>query len=121
MEEMRIMLVDDEERFLSTTTKLLSKKGYDVLSASSGAEALEKLRIQSAHVVVLDVKMPQIGGLEVMREIKARSPKIQIILLTGRGSEKESELGLKEGAFAYILKPFEIEGLITKMKEAVGR
>ncbi len=121
MGDLRVLVVDDEEELVSTLVERLTLRGIDAEGATNGASALDRIREKDFDVVVLDVKMPKIGGLEVMREIRAKSPGVQIILLTGRGSEKESEIGLKEGAFAYILKPFEIEGLISKMKEAVGR
>ena len=68
MERIKMMLVDDEERFLKTTQKLLSKKGYDVLTANGGAEALEKLAGHNIHVVVLDVKMPGMDGIATLKE-----------------------------------------------------
>jgi CheY-like chemotaxis protein len=76
MEQMKLMLVDDEERFLTTTQKLLKKQGYDVLVAASGPEALELLEKKIIHVVVLDVKMPGMNGHEALPRIKEISPRI---------------------------------------------
>ena len=119
MEKMKMMLVDDEERFLSTTSKLLSRKGYEVATATSGSDALEKLRTQKIHVVILDVKMPGgIDGIETLREIKRHQPLTEVILLTGHGSVETSIEGMKMGAFDYLLKPIKLEELMVKLSEA---
>ena len=86
MEKMHMMLVDDEERFLITTKKLLSRKGYDVFTAISGAEALEKLRMENIHVVILDVKMPGMDGITTLKQIKKMFPMVEVIMLTGHGT-----------------------------------
>lgn len=118
MEEMKMMLVDDEERFLSTTKKLLSKKGYDVFTAISGAEALEKLRTQNIHVVILDVKMPGMDGIETLKAIKRRFPMVEVIMLTGHGTVESAVEGLKSGATDYLTKPTDVNDLIAKAEEA---
>ena len=116
--EMKMMLVDDEERFLSTTQKLLSKKGYDVLTATSGGEALEKLRTGNVHVVILDVKMPGMDGIATLREIKRQFPTIEVIMLTGHATVESAIDGLKTGATDYLMKPTDIDEIIEKAKEA---
>jgi DNA-binding NtrC family response regulator len=121
MEEMRMMLVDDEERFLSTTQKLLAKKGYEVLTASSGAEALEKLRIHNIHVVVLDVKMPGMDGIETLKAIKKTFPLVEVIMLTGHATVESAVEGLKSGATDYLMKPTDVKDLIQKAEEAFGK
>jgi DNA-binding NtrC family response regulator len=118
MEEMKMMLVDDEERFLSTTKKLLSKKGYDVYTAISGAEALEKLRTQNIHVVILDVKMPGMDGIETLKAVKRKFPMVEVIMLTGHGTVESAVEGLKSGATDYLTKPTDVNDLITKAEEA---
>jgi DNA-binding NtrC family response regulator len=118
MEEMKMMLVDDEERFLSTTQKLLSKKGYDVLTASSGAEALEKLRLHNIHVVVLDVKMPGMDGMETLKAIKKTFPLVEVIMLTGHATVESAVDGLKSGATDYLMKPTDVKDLIRKAETA---
>jgi DNA-binding NtrC family response regulator len=118
MEEMKMMLVDDEERFLSTTKKLLSKKGYDVFTAISGAEALEKLGTQNIHVVILDVKMPGMDGIETLKAIKRRFPMVEVIMLTGHGTVESAVEGLKSGATDYLTKPTDVNDLIAKAEEA---
>ena len=118
MEEMKMMLVDDEERFLSTTKKLLLRKGMEVLTATSGAEALEKLRSHSIHVVVLDVKMPGMDGIATLKEIKRQFPLVEVIMLTGHGTVESAVDGLKSGATDYLTKPADVDELIKKAEEA---
>ena len=116
--KMKMMLVDDEERFLSTTQKLLSKKGYDVLTAASGGEALEKLRTGNVHVVILDVKMPGMDGIATLREIKRQFPTVEVIMLTGHATVESAIEGLKTGATDYLMKPADIDEIIQKAEEA---
>ena len=118
MEKMRMMLVDDEERFLSTTKKLLAKKGYEVVTAASGSEALEKIRGQNIHVVVLDVKMPGMDGNATLREIKRQFPLTEVIMLTGHATMESAIDGLKSGAIDYLMKPADIEIIIQKAEDA---
>jgi len=118
MEKMRMMLVDDEERFLATTQKLLARKGYDVVTAASGAEALEKIRSQSIHVVILDVKMPGMDGNATLKEIKRQFPLTEVIMLTGHATMESAIDGLKSGAIDYLMKPTDIDEIIRKAEEA---
>ncbi len=121
MEKMKMMLVDDEERFLSTTQKLLSKKGYDVLTSDNGAEALEKLKAQNIHVVVLDVKMPGMDGIATLREIKKQFPLVEVIMLTGHATVESAVDGLKAGATDYLMKPADIDEIIKKAEDAFAK
>jgi DNA-binding NtrC family response regulator len=118
MTQMKIMLVDDEERFLETTRKLLVRKGVDVLTAVSGAEALEKLRSNPVHVVVLDVKMPGMDGIATLKEIKRQFPMIEVIMLTGHATVESAIEGLKSGATDYLMKPADIDEIMQKSREA---
>ena len=119
--QMVIMLVDDEDRFLTTTSKLIAHVGYNVLTASSGAEALEKLRMQEIHVVVLDVKMPGMDGLAALKEIKRQYPMVEVIMLTGHATVESAIDGLKSGACDYLMKPTDIPDLIQKAEAAFHR
>ena len=118
MERMKMMLVDDEERFLSTTKKLLSKKGFEVLTAASGSDALDSLETHNIHVVILDVKMPGMDGIATLKEIKRRYPLVEVIMLTGHATVESAIDGLKSGATDYLMKPTEIDALIEKAEEA---
>jgi len=121
MEKMKLMLVDDEERFLSTMCKLLEKKGYDAITAPNGSEALEKLRTHNIHVVVLDVKMPEMDGNETLRAIKRLYPMVEVIMLTGHATVESAIDGLKSGASDYLMKPTDIDDLIRKAEDAYAR
>jgi DNA-binding NtrC family response regulator len=118
MEEMKLMLVDDEERFLSTTSKLLARKGFRVFTANSGAEALENLKRHNIHVVILDVKMPGMDGIAILKEIKRSFPLVEVVMLTGHGTVESAVEGLKSGATDFLSKPMDIDELIVKAKEA---
>ena len=118
MEKMKILLVDDEERFLETTQKLLVRKGYKILTAGSGTEALQILASQTIHVVILDVKMPGMDGLEVLKQIKMLHPLVEVIMLTGHGTVESAVDGMKSGATDFLVKPTDVEILIQKAEEA---
>jgi DNA-binding NtrC family response regulator len=121
MDKMRIMLVDDEEGFLFTTKKLLERKGLHVTTAASGHEALEKMVGESVHVVILDVKMPGMDGVAVLKAIKSRYPMVQVVMLTGHGTVESALEGLQSGATDYLMKPIDIDELIAKADEAFVR
>lgn len=118
MAGLRLMLVDDEERFLQTTQKVLQRKGYEVLTATSGQEAMEKLKKQTIPVVILDVKMPGMDGVETLKAIKAFYPLVEVIMLTGNATVDSAIDGLKSGAFDYLMKPCDIDVLLGKVEEA---
>lgn len=117
MRKMKILLVDDEERFLSTTKKLMLKKGYEVMTALNGAEALELLKKHIIGVVILDVKMPGMDGIATLREIKKSFPLVEVIMLTGHATVESAVEGLKLGAMDYLMKPTSIEDLIKKVED----
>ena len=121
MEEMKMMLVDDEERFLSTTKKLLSREGYEVLTVTSGVEALEKLRTHNIHVVILDVKMPGMDGIATLKHIKREFPLVEVIMLTGHATVESAVDGLKSGATDYLMKPTDVRELLEKAEEAFAK
>ena len=118
MANINIMLVDDEERFLSTTKKLLERKGYKVETASSGMEALEKLKTIHIQVVILDVKMPGMDGIATLKKIKRDYPLIEVIMLTGHGTVESAVEGVKLGATNYLIKPADIDDISAKIKHA---
>ena len=118
METLKVLLVDDEEDFVSTLSERLQLRNITTLVATDGEEALQIIDTDKPPVVVLDVLMPGMGGLDVLRQIKRSYPHIQVIILTGRGSTKEGIKGMRLGAFDYLMKPVRIEMLIQKMNEA---
>ncbi len=118
MENLKVLLVDDEEDFVSTLSERLQLRNITTLVATDGEEALQIIDTDKPPVVVLDVLMPGMGGLDVLRQIKRSYPHIQVIILTGRGSTKEGIKGMRLGAFDYLMKPVKIEMLMQKMNEA---
>jgi DNA-binding response OmpR family regulator len=119
MRQWKILLVDDEKEFVSTLAERLRLRGIQAVEANSGEEALRLVETEPPHVVVLDVKMPGMGGLEALRRIKSIRPEIQVILLTGIGTEQEGTEGLNLGAFDFLMKPLQIDELIKKIGAAI--
>ncbi|MBU0992080.1 MAG: response regulator [Proteobacteria bacterium] len=118
MEKLKLLLVDDEKRFLETTSKLLSRKGLEVYTATNGQDALDLIQKQIIHVVILDVKMPGMDGNTVLKRIKDSYPLVEVIMLTGHGTIESAVEGLKSGATDYLVKPADIEELASKAEEA---
>ena len=115
---MKLLLVDDEQRFLQTTQKLLTRKGIAAEIADSGEKALAVLEEKDIDVVILDVKMPGMDGIEVLREIKQKHPLVEVIMLTGHATLESAVEGLKAGAEDYLMKPCSIDALVGKAIEA---
>lgn len=116
---LRVLLIDDEEELVFTLAERLMLRGIEVEGVTSGADAINRVQEKKFDVVVLDMKMPGIGGLEVMKRIRREQEGIKFIFMTGRGSPEEGEEGMQGGAFAYLVKPINIEDLVKKMMEAV--
>ncbi len=118
MGAINLLIVDDEERFLSTYKKLLERRGINTTTSTNGLEALDILKGAPIDVVLLDVKMPGIDGLEVLRKMKQDHPDVEVILLTGHVSVQSEVEGLKLGANGYLMKPISIEEMCAKVEEA---
>lgn len=118
MEKIKLMLVDDEERFLATTKKLIEKKGIEVLTARSGGEAINILSNNNVHVVILDVKMPGLDGISTLKWIKQLHPLTEVIMLTGHATVESAIEGLKAGAYDYLTKPVDINFLVEMSESA---
>jgi len=117
----RVLLVDDEASFVETLSKRLVLRRLDVLTAASADEALAILDREQIDVVVLDVRMPGIGGIEATRMIRKAHPSVEVILLTGHASLEASMEGMTMGAFDYLLKPVSIDELLFKIEDADRR
>ncbi len=111
--------MDDEAELVYTVAERLTLRGIEAVALTSGEDALKILEKKKFDVVVVDVKMPGIGGIDLTKRIKESYPDIRIILLTGRGSKEDSAKGLSEGASDYLVKPIDIEVLIEKMEKAI--
>jgi DNA-binding NtrC family response regulator len=119
--KIRVLLVDDEEEFVETLGERLEVRGFDVTTALSGAEALERIQEREIDLVVLDVQMPGLDGVEALRQIKQRKPLIEVIMLTGHATVQTAIDGMKLGAFDFLLKPAETEELVEKIRRAYDR
>jgi len=118
MTDFRVLLVDDETDFLETLVKRLTKRNLDVAGVESGESALTALEATPVDVVVLDVRLPGIDGVETLRRIKQTSPLIEVILLTGHANMEVAVQGMELGAFDYLIKPVDIDELLYKMQDA---
>lgn len=116
-----VLLVDDEVPFVDTMTRRLSKRNLTILAAHSGSEALDVLKRKPVDVVILDVKMPGMDGIETLREIKKAHPLVEVIMLTGHATIETGIEGMKLGAFDYLMKPCDIEVLLAKVQEAKSK
>ncbi|MEW5733773.1 MAG: response regulator [Thermodesulfobacteriota bacterium] len=121
MAKARVLLVDDEEPFVATMQKRMAKRDLAVEGAHSGRDALAALDRGAFDVVILDVKMPGMDGIETLREIKARHPLVEVIMLTGHATVQSAIDGMKLGAFDYLMKPSELEEILAKVNEAVAK
>ena len=121
MNKMQILVVDDEVEFASTLVERLALRGIEARSANRGEEALEIVAAHTPDVVVLDLKMPDLSGLEVLSRIKAIDPAIQVIMLTGHGSSAAGIDGMERGAFDYVMKPVALDELLEKVRQAYDR
>ncbi len=118
MEKIKILLVDDEKEFVETLSERIRMRDHDSKVALNGEEALKHIDDDLPDVVVLDLKMPGIDGMEVLRRIRKAYPNVQVIMLTGHGSDKDEKEARKLGAFEYLQKPVEIDTLMKKIKKA---
>ena len=119
--KIRVLLVDDEADFLETLAERLVIRNYDVTTSLSGEDALEKVRGYNFDVVVLDVLMPGIDGIEALREIKNIKPLTEVIMLTGHATVETAIEGMKLGAYDYLMKPCETQDLVMKINKAHER
>jgi DNA-binding NtrC family response regulator len=117
----KVLVVDDEERFRLTLAKLLTVRGLEVTTLGSGQEALEALRQGRFDVIVLDVRMPGMNGIETLAEIKKINPLIEVIILTGHASVDAAVDIMKLGGYDYLLKPCSLEELTDKIDAAFER
>ena len=117
----RLLLVDDEVGYLEVLCKRLGRRDFDVTSARSGPEAIRIVRDSDFDVAVVDLKMEEMDGIEVLRVLRQMLPELQVIMLTGHGSERAARDGLALGAFDYLLKPIDLETLLERIYAALGR
>lgn len=119
--KIRVLLVDDEEEFVQALSERLALRNYDTTTSFSGDDALEKIKQYNYDVVILDVAMPGIDGIDVLREIKKMKPLTEVIMLTGHSTVEAAIEGMRLGAFDFLMKPCDTEELDTKIKKARAR
>jgi len=113
-----VLLVDDEEKFLDVLSQRLGTRGLDAVTATTGEEALVKIKDKNFDAIILDIMMPGMGGIETLKRIRKENPELQIIMLTGRGSVDKAVEAMKEGAIDFLEKPADIEKLLEKIENA---
>jgi len=117
----KILVVDDEKDFVEMLSLRLGETGEKVTQAYNGKECIEILEKNAIDAVILDIKMPGMDGIEVLKEIKKRFPLVEVIMLTGHGTAETAVQGMKIGAFDYLLKPADFDDLRLKISAAWKR
>jgi DNA-binding response OmpR family regulator len=117
----RILIIEDEPAMVAGLRDNFEYEGYEVLSAEDGVAGLERVFADDPDLVVLDVMMPRMSGLEVCKQVKAKRPSVPIIMLTARGQEIDKVVGLELGADDYVTKPFSIRELMARIKAVLRR
>lgn len=118
MKPIRVLIVDDEHEFVTALVERLNLRGMEAMGVSDGNQALEVIKSNDFEVIVLDVKMPGISGLQIIQQIKQLCLNLQIVLLTGRSSPQDEHMGKKLGCYEYLVKPVDINNLIQILKSA---
>mgnify|MGYP001815271427 FL=1 len=118
-EGIRLLLVDDEVGYLEVLSKRLTRRGFMVTTASSGEEAIRAARAWDFDVAVVDLKMEDMDGIEVLKTLKRMVPDLEVIILTGHGSERAAREGIAQGAFDYLIKPVGLDPLIVRICAAM--
>jgi DNA-binding response OmpR family regulator len=116
----RLLLVDDEVGYLEVLSKRLTHRGFDVTTASSGDDAIRALSKCEFDLAVVDLKMEDMDGIEVLKVLKRMDPALHVIILTGHGSERAARDGLAHGAFDYLIKPIGLDPLIARIHAALS-
>jgi DNA-binding response OmpR family regulator len=117
----KLLLIDDEEGYVTILAKRLAKRNFLVKTALSGVEAIRILRGESFDLAVLDLKMEDMDGIEVLKVFKAMEPEMPVIILTGHGSETAAREGMEFGAFDYLVKPCDLSELVERIREACAK
>ena len=119
--QIKVLLVDDEEGYVNVLAKRMTKRQVEVSIALSGSEAIQTLRKKDFDAAVVDLKMEDMDGIEVLKIFKKMDPGLPVVMLTGHGSEKAARDGLALGAFDYLTKPCDLEDLLATITKAAER
>jgi len=120
-EPIKLLLVDDEEAYVNVLANRLTRRRMNVAKAYSGSEGIQALRGQNFDVAVLDLKMEDMDGIEVLKIFKVMDPKLKVIMLTGHGSAQAAKEGIALGASGYLTKPCELEELVDMIRETASK
>jgi DNA-binding NtrC family response regulator len=118
MKKIKLLLVDDEENFVNTLAERMKMRDVPSKVVFSGEQALESIKVEAPDVMVLDLRMPGIDGMDVLRKVRKTHPNVQVIILTGHGTDLDEEEAKKLGAFHYHKKPIDIDELLSTVKKA---
>jgi DNA-binding NtrC family response regulator len=118
MKDFKVLLVDDEQEFIETLSERLKMRDMQAKLALDGEKALAAVEEDEPDVMLLDLKMPGMDGMEVLRQVKKAYPNVQVVMLTGHGSEKDEEQAQRLGAYAYLQKPVDLERLVVTLRDA---
>ena len=118
MKNFKVLLVDDEQEFIETLSERLKMRELDTKLALDGEQALEAVQDDEPDVMLLDLKMPGMDGMEVLRKVKKAYPGVQVVMLTGHGTDKDEEQAKHLGAYAYLQKPVDLENLVVTLRDA---
>jgi DNA-binding NtrC family response regulator len=117
-----VLLVDDEVSFVETFAERLELRNFEISKAFSGPEALQVLEEnKNVEVVILDVKMPGMDGIETLADIKKKHPLVEVMMLSGHADVESALEGMKQGAFDYLMKPVDMDQIIAKVTEAAAK
>ncbi|MFO7600290.1 MAG: response regulator [Candidatus Desulfacyla sp.] len=119
-DRIKLLLVDDEEAYVNVLANRLMRRDMDVTKAYSGSEGIQALRGRDFDLAVLDLKMEDMDGIEVLKIFKKMDPRLKVIMLTGHGSAQAAREGIALGASGYLTKPCELEELVEKIRETAG-
>ena len=114
----KVLLVDDEKEFIDALAQRLEMRGFETMIAYSGTAAIEKISAEDVDVIVLDIKMPGMEGIEALEKIKAIRPGVEVVMLTAHGSLSEAMVAMKKDAHDFIMKPASIDVIIDKINTA---
>lgn len=114
-DRIRLLIMDDETAYVDVLANRLEKRGIDATKSFSGTEAIQTLRKQDFDVALLDLKMEDMDGIEVLKIFKKMDPNLEVIMITGHGSEEAAKQGVEAGAFDYLTKPCELSELVDKI------
>jgi DNA-binding response OmpR family regulator len=118
MKKLKLLLVDDEKEFVETLADRLKMRDLDAAVVHDGEQALSAVEQEEPDVIVLDLKMPGIDGIEVLRRVRSAYPNVQVSILTGHGSKKDEDAARTLGAYDYLKKPVDLDTLVPRIKDA---